>query len=189
MLRITLWRLSHASVSDRVEAHPRFVVRQLVQSLSPRSGPGSPSLSVSPAHASGLGCMCCVALVFCMLGLYACLRYVRCACMKGCCLLAYTRMLSALKLLCSALFGTWVVFVYTRWRLACCICCVLYYWGCAGFVCTHWRFACFATCLLRICCTEAPLVSCARAGVLHLGIPNRPCCARLLCFSVQLAYL
>ena len=34
---------------------------------------------------------------------------------------------------------------------------------------------------------EAPLVSCARAGVLHLGIPIRPCCATvtmLLCLCI-----
>ena len=34
---------------------------------------------------------------------------------------------------------------------------------------------------------EAPLVSCARAGVLHLGIPIRPCCVTvtmLLCLCI-----
>ena len=40
VLRITLWRLSHASVLGRVEANPRIVVRRLVQSLLPRSEPG-----------------------------------------------------------------------------------------------------------------------------------------------------
>ena len=96
-------------------------------------------------------------------GMYAAL------CMKGCCLLAYTRMLSALKLLCSALFGTWAVFVYTRWRLACCMYVVLKLLRSA----------------LRV--YEAPLVSCARAGVLHLGIPIRPCCVTvtmLLCLCI-----
>ena len=40
---------------------------------------------------------------------------------------------------------------------------------------------------------EAPLVSCARAGVLHLGIPIRPCCAtatmllRAACIPVSTA--
>ena len=44
-------------------------------------------------------------------------------CMKGCCLLA-ARMLSALKLLRSALLGVCVGFVYTHWRLACCVACL-----------------------------------------------------------------
>ena len=46
VLRIALLRLSHASVSCHVESHPRIVVRSLAQSMLPRSGPGSASLSV-----------------------------------------------------------------------------------------------------------------------------------------------
>ena len=46
VLRVALCCLSHASVLCHVESHPRIVVRELAQSLLPRSGPGSASLSV-----------------------------------------------------------------------------------------------------------------------------------------------
>ena len=125
-----------------VEANPRIVSRQLVQSLLPRSGPAN--LRCLSRLRTPVASVACAALHWysvcwaCMLayGMYAAL------CMKGCCLLAYTRMLSALKLLCSVLFGTWVVFVYTRSRLLA---------ACAAF-----------------CTTGDVLASCVPTGASHV---------------------